>query len=173
MCSFVNLLSHCLFTSCHHSCLQVSRIWHDIISEKPHYMEQIKSHLKSSAENAKKPYPSLTTTTTTTIRRALCPISNHLPVHPQTFLPPLSSSYKAEQFLRHQPCPTCGSPAKQLNLRRTICTNVKCQMDFCQRCFRRWHDGECAEVIGSRSPKRNQTTLIAGSHKSKKRLRRL
>lgn len=159
-----------MFTSYPYSCLRVNRKWHDIIAEKPHYLEQIKSHLRAYTENTKKLCVTLNSAPIS--RRVLCTISNNVPIHPQT-LPLPKSAYKAERTQKHRPCPTCGSPARELNLRRTICTNPVCQMDFCQMCFRQWHEGECAESRSSRSPKRNQSTLIAGSLKSKKRLRRL
>lgn len=167
---FFGLVHLYTYIFCLYSCLRVSRKWHDIITEKPHYLEQIKSHFKGSTENAKKLCVPLYSTSAT--RKALCTISNHLPVRPQTFLLP-KSAYKAELTQKHRPCPTCGSPARELNLRRTICTNRSCQMDFCQMCFRRWHEGQCAESGDYRSPKRKHSTLIAGSEKSRKRLRRL
>ena len=160
-----------------YSCLQVSHNWHDVISSKPRYIEQIRSHLKSltEPENIKKSSLPLNFNSSFGARRVLGTISqNSINSHSRN-LPPLpsSSSYKAEQTQKHHPCPDCGSPARQLNLRRTVCTNPICRLDFCQRCFRRWHEGECVENRGSRSPKRAQSTLIACSQKSKKRLRRL
>ena len=122
-------------------------------------------------ENLKK--PSLPLGSSLVARRALGTLSNTLP--PTSPLPHshLTSSYKAEQTQKHRPCPNCGSPARQLNLRRTVCTNTSCELDFCQNCFRPWHEGKCEEISVSRSPKRARSTEIAGSHKSKKRLRRL
>ena len=160
-----------------YSCLQVSHKWHNIISTKPSYVEHIRSYLKSLTENTKK--PSLPLNSFCERRRALGTISQNTLNSRSHDLPlslsSLSSStgYKAEQTQKHHPCPNCGSPARQLNLRRTVCTNPICLLDFCQRCFRRWHEGECVESRGSRSPKRGQSTLIACSQKSKKRLRRL
>lgn len=159
---------------CTYSCLQVSHKWHDVISSKPRYIEQIRSHLKSLTENTKKPSLPLNFNSSFGARRALGTISqNTINSHSRNVPPLPSSSYKAEQTQKHHPCPNCGSPARQLNLRRTVCTNPICRLDFCQRCFRRWHEGECVENRGSRSPKRGQSTLIACSQKSKKRLRRL
>ena len=163
---FILFLPSCFLSLC--SCILVSHNWYDIISQKPRHLEQIKSHLKSCSENAKK--PSLPLNANVGTRRALTTISNTLP-HSQNFPPP--TRYKAEPTQKHRPCPTCQSPARQLNLRRATCTNQKCQLDFCQKCFRPWHEGECVDNRGSRSPKRSQSTLIACSQKSKKRLRRL
>ena len=158
-----------------HSCLQVSRKWYDVISAKPLYLERIKSHLKSLTEKTRKPSFSFHTNLGGP-REALGAISqNTLQLHSNNFPSSVPSlSYKAEQTQRHRPCPTCGSRARQLNLRRTVCTNPACQLDFCQRCFRRWHEGDCVENRGTRSPpKRGQSMLVACSLKSKKRLRRL
>lgn len=172
--SFMHPLALSLYLT--YSCLQVSHKWHDVISSKPHYVEQIRSHLKSLTENTKKPSVLLNYNNSFGARRALKTISqNTLNSHSHNLTPlsSLCSSYKAEQTQKHHPCPDCGSPARQLNFRRTVCTNPICQLDFCQKCFRRWHEGECVESRGSRSPKRGQNTLIACSQKSKKRLRRL
>ncbi len=159
------------------SCLQVSHKWHDVITTKPRYIEQIRSHLKSLIENTKKHSLPLNYDGSFGARRALGAISQNSLNSRSHNLSPLSSlsssSYKAENTQKHHPCPNCGSPARQLNLRRTVCTNPICRLDFCQRCFRRWHEGECVENKGSRSPKRGQSTLIACSQKSRKRLRRL
>ena len=159
-----------------YSCLQVSHKWHEVISAKPRNVEQIRSHLKSLTENTKKPSLPFNYNNSFSARRALGTISQNTLNSRSHNLSPLftlSSSYKAEQTQKHHPCPDCGSPARQLNLRRIVCTNPICQLDFCQKCFRQWHDGECVESRGSRSPKRGQNTLIACSQKSKKRLRRL
>ena len=156
-----------------YSCLHVCHMWHDIIAEKPHLLELIQSsHLLQQTENIKKAPLALNSNSSS--RRALGSIStntlhsNHSPLLPS---PP---SYKAEPTQKHHPCPSCGSPARKLNLRRAVCTRAVCQMEFCQKCFRRWHEGECVQSSVPRSPKRStQHTLIAGSQRSKKRLRRL
>ena len=135
-------------------------------------MKQIRSHFKSAMENLKKPSLSLALGSSLTVRRALGSLSNTRPPSP-LLSNPISSSYKAEPTQRHRPCPNCGSPARQLNLRRAVCTKSLCELDFCQNCFRSWHEGPCEEGHVQRSPKRKQDSLIAGSHKSKKRLRRL
>lgn len=156
-----------------YSCLQVSRKWHEIISKEPRYIEKIQSHLKSLRENSKKPSLPLNLFGE---RRALGTLSQNSLHSRSNNLPLLSSStpsYRAERTIKHLPCPTCRSPARQLNLRRTVCTNPVCQLDFCRNCFRHWHEGDCVESIASRSPKRGQSTLIVCSKKAKKRLRRL
>lgn len=75
--------------------------------------------------------------------------------------------------LKFRPCPQCQSPAKKLNIRRAECS--KCCFDFCQDCLQRWHENSCESRRDNQlSPKKSQNSVfIAGSKKSKKRLKRL
>lgn len=71
-----------------------------------------------------------------------------------------------------RPCPCCGSPAKILNTRRAECT--KCHFDFCQHCFEPWHlQPTCGVRDLALTPKKSDNVIIAGTKKSKRRLKRL
>ncbi len=85
---------------------------------------------------------------------------------PESSKPPL-----IDGPVKMRPCPNCCSPAKVLNNRRAECT--KCTFDFCRDCSRSWHEeASCGIQCIPTSPKKNDA-LIAGTKKSKKRLKRL
>ena len=100
-------------------------------------------------------------------RQPLSSISANIQRLPSN-LPSSSLAPPSTKHTHYRPCPHCQSPAKELNLRRAVCT--KCKLDFCMSCFDQWHEGECP----MRSPKRPaRSTSIAGTQMCKKRLRRL
>lgn len=122
---------------------------------------------KENAENLEKLYKPITAAPAQ--RTALATIAPNRMSQVQTAKPvrvPFSQGITTKQ----RPCPNCQSPAKELNLRRAECTN--CQFDFCQHCFKPWHEGECSGRM-SPSKRPRQTETVCGTKKSKKRLRRL
>lgn len=91
---------------------------------------------------------------------------------PKTLATPLSL---IPPNIRVHSCPSCRSPAKELNLRRANCT--KCGFDFCSDCLNEWHELKCKGYIGEGCHMENKRAYsavnIAGNQRSRKRLRRL
>lgn len=163
-----------LFLYCLRS-LQVCRTWHQQISPNIHLMEKVTAYrrlCKESAENLEKVYKAIPVMAVgPTPRRALATIVPNVMLQSRSTKPaPFPQKLAQRAMQKHRPCPNCQSPAKELNLRRAQCS--KCQFDFCQHCFKPWHEGECR---GRMSPGKRprQSESLCCTKKSKKRLHRL
>ena len=88
------------------------------------------------------------------------------PATPLSLIPP---------NIRVHSCPSCKSPAKELNLRRANCT--RCGFDFCSDCLNEWHESKCRGYTSEGCHMENKRAYsainIAGNPKSRKRLKRL
>ncbi|XP_006638527.2 F-box only protein 5 [Lepisosteus oculatus] len=82
----------------------------------------------------------------------------------------------ADALKQHEalkPCSHCGSPAKfDSYLRRATCTRASCGFDFCTSCLCAYHGSQSCRT-GKRGQAREKTTLLPGSSRSKKNLKRL
>lgn len=144
-------------------CLRVSHAWRDAIMGDTELLEAIRRYRKEQKKNAE----NLNKTDHQRPTR-LGPLTNikNIPSEPP-LSPPTNATSSTGSHLR--PCPNCQSPARSVEKNRALCNH--CHYDFCLLCFRDKHIGECN---GQRSPKRPaKSTAIAGTKKSRKRLKRL
>ena len=165
-CIHVNVI-HCS-SYCHYRCLQVSKSWRTHISlwhplpPRPTTPQEVDSLTDENSTNS-------SVHKSQSLRAPLATINNA----PQR----QDSPRKSKRALTHcslkmRPCPKCQSPAKRLNMRRSECT--KCLYDFCEHCFSSWHEESCGGKDMSTSPKKTQDSVsVAGTKKSKRRLKRL
>lgn len=163
------------------SSLQVSRTWNELITSDARLAEMVAEHRrrrKENAENLGKPFAAPSSTAAVAApgenRRALSSIAANVLARPAPAAVPSSSSQPVVHHSSRReggrtmlPCPNCRGSARQLNLRRAECG--KCAFDYCLHCFKPWHGGDCSK----RSAEKASRDAIAGTKKSKKRLRRL
>ena len=155
--------------------LHVCRTWQQQISLNKDLMKKITAYrrqCKESAENVEKVYKATPVmAVASTQRKALATIAPNIMLKTHSTKPaPFPQTILLKSTQKHRPCPNCQSPAKELNLRRAQCS--KCQFDFCQHCFKPWHEGECRGRVspGKRS---RQSESLCCTKKSRKRLHRL
>ena len=148
------------------SSLQVSSTWNKIITSDTRLVELVagfRRQRKENAENLQKLYIPLTVTSAE--RRALSTIATNVPTQvPKSVL--VQNTRHLPPQGKFLPCPNCQSSARQLNQRRAEC--AQCSFDYCLHCFKPWHAGDCVKRTLERAG-----DSIAGTKKSKKRLRRL
>ncbi|NP_001003869.1 F-box only protein 5 [Danio rerio] len=82
-----------------------------------------------------------------------------------------AQSLKQHESLRR--CSRCSSPARfDAVMQRAVCTRISCAFEFCTLCQSAFHDSNpCRNTIRSFSS--TQKTLVAGSARSKRSIRRL
>ncbi len=144
-------------------CLLVSRSWKELISPYMPKISTLTTGMKPNLAGEQFGIKLLPTP-----RQPLKIINRKRRCRPESCKPPL-----IDGPVKMKPCPNCCSPAKVLNNRRAECT--KCTFDFCQDCSRSWHEkGSCGiECIPICTSSKKNDSLIAGTKKSKKRLKRL
>lgn len=147
-------------------CLSVSRTWRAVIKERSVLMQIVSEYQKRRKENAENLNKTVSERVTRLVRPFLTDLSNHRIPNPS--LTPLVQGTSTITGDRLRPCPNCQSPAKKMEQNRALCNH--CEYNFCIVCLRENHKGECR---GS-SPKRSSSSIaVAGTKKSRKRLRRL
>ncbi|KAM9847927.1 F-box only protein 5 [Aulostomus maculatus] len=85
-----------------------------------------------------------------------------------------ASSLKQHESLR--PCKRCGSPATHsAEVQRATCTRSNCKFDFCTCCREAFHGSTPCRVVEPRLhfPTSDSTSIIPGSARSKRNIRRL
>ena len=148
-------------------CLSVSRTWRSTIKARPGLMQIVSEYQKGRKENAENLNKTAVSEreTRSRVRPSLTDLSNRLPNPPLTPLVQGTSTITGDRL---RPCPNCQSPAKRMDQNRALCDH--CEYNFCMICLRENHKGECR---GS-SPKRSFSSIaVAGTKKSRKRLKRL
>lgn len=155
--------------------------WNALILQDKSHMQVIAAHRKNRKRRHSKEAVSLFTPNPLPgppTRLALSSIRTNL--QQLTQRDPSSFSFTTSSLpptMKLRPCPNCASPAKELNLRRAECT--KCMFDFCKKCFRHYHEGDCKsrqDLWGEDHEDGPSSIHIAGKSKSesvRKRLRRL
>lgn len=85
----------------------------------------------------------------------------------------VAKSLKQDESLRA--CVLCGSPARFDDaMQRAVCTRLSCAFDCCTMCQLPFHSSDpCRSTVRSFSSNSSQRTLIAGSARSKRNVRRL
>lgn len=96
-----------------------------------------------------------------------------LSTHSKSSPPKSTPLSRIPRNIKIHSCPHCCSPAKELNLRRASC--IKCGFDFCRDCSKAWHKAKCKGISSGEDyeVKRSSSVNIAGTARSKKRLKRL
>lgn len=156
------------------SSLQVSHSWNDLVSSRVECITRIVEYRRKSTQNADNCGVVPLIPFRPPAERVLRNVKN-ICTQPQIFSKKndtLFSHVKPQCVQSFRPCPNCQSPAKELNLRRTECTNTNCRFDFCKLCLMPWHERECPKREMN-SPKKRSSDKLAGTSRSKKRLRRL
>ncbi|XP_020777145.1 F-box only protein 5 [Boleophthalmus pectinirostris] len=83
-----------------------------------------------------------------------------------------ASTLKQYESLR--PCKRCGSPATHSRVaQRATCTRSSCLFDFCTGCQEAFHGSTPCRVVQPRSHTSKSSTLLPGSARSKRNVRRL
>uniref|UniRef100_A0A3B3ZG44 ZBR-type domain-containing protein n=1 Tax=Periophthalmus magnuspinnatus TaxID=409849 RepID=A0A3B3ZG44_9GOBI len=83
-----------------------------------------------------------------------------------------ASTLKQHESLR--PCKRCGSPATHSHeAQRATCIRPNCQFDFCTCCREAFHGSTPCRVIQPRPHVSKSSTLLPGSARSKRNVRRL
>ncbi|XP_033835525.1 F-box only protein 5 [Periophthalmus magnuspinnatus] len=83
-----------------------------------------------------------------------------------------ASTLKQHESLR--PCKRCGSPATHSHeAQRATCIRPNCQFDFCTCCREAFHGSTPCRVIQPRLHVSKSSTLLPGSARSKRNVRRL
>ncbi|XP_055027093.2 F-box only protein 5 [Misgurnus anguillicaudatus] len=85
----------------------------------------------------------------------------------------VAKSLKQDESLRA--CVLCGSPARfDEAMQRAVCTRLSCAFDCCTKCQLPFHSSApCRSTVRSFSSNSAKSTLIAGSARSKRNVRRL
>ncbi|KAK7149022.1 hypothetical protein R3I93_013127 [Phoxinus phoxinus] len=80
-------------------------------------------------------------------------------------------SLKQHESLR--PCVLCGSPARfDSDMQQAVCTRISCAFEFCTLCQSAFHNSDpCRKSVRAFTP--SHKTLVAGSARSKRNVRRL
>lgn len=80
-------------------------------------------------------------------------------------------SLKQHESLRS--CVLCGSPARfDSDMQQAVCTRISCAFEFCTLCQSAFHNSDpCRKSVQAFTP--SQKTLVAGSTRSKRNVRRL
>ncbi|CAM4727943.1 unnamed protein product [Leuciscus chuanchicus] len=80
-------------------------------------------------------------------------------------------SLKQHESLRS--CVLCGSPARfDSEMQQAVCTRISCAFEFCTLCHSAFHNSDpCRKSVRAFTP--SQKTLVAGSARSKRNVRRL
>lgn len=83
-----------------------------------------------------------------------------------------ASALKTHESLRH--CKRCGSPATHLKeAQRATCTRLSCQFDFCTCCQESFHGSTPCRQLRLHFSTSQKSTILPGSARSKRNVRRL
>lgn len=141
------------------SCVSVCRTWKKIIRNNKTLIDSVRQHRKQQRTNSENTHkqPSLSLQTGPLIDH-----TNYLPLPSPTHPSPITVPSRS-----HRPCPNCSSPAR-VEENNAVCS--KCNLTSCTECLQLAHTGECSERLSST---KKTSTIVAGTKKSKRRLKRL
>lgn len=165
------LICFCVSLSPLCSCRLVCQSWNTHISQRLPVIVKPLSLTKTQSVTDENTRPSQSVKSR---RTALATINSNSLDNTSTAVQTKHSQKKVgTSVIKLRPCPQCQSPAKRLNARRAECG--KCSFDFCQDCLQTWHEESCGSYRDMQlSPKKSQNNAsIAGTKKSKRRLKRL
>ena len=170
-----SILSH-LSPSDLSSCLAVSKSWRSVVLSKKSFRDSVCNYRKERRKEQENIFMKqcLVSSPPQTPRLPLNTVPSNITSSNAVIqqLPPFPAT-ECNLLLKDSryPCPQCNSPAKNVTKASLQCD--ACHFQFCPKCFKPTHaEQNCC--VGALSPrKRQNSSSIAGSSKSKRRLRRL